>query len=153
MKQECIPVECVPSAAVTAGGCLPRGCVSAQGGCLPRGVCVQGECLPGRGCRGGVCPGCVCVQGVCVQGGAGGCLPSGVAAPVHAGIPPPGQNDRCLWKFYLATTMLRTVKKFWMLYFENFVLSFTAQKSIPLHHQWRYGDISDNSANFIQSKN
>ena len=45
---------------------------------------VSGGCVS-RVC---VCPGCVCVRGVCVQGGAGGCLPSWVAAPVHAGIPP-----------------------------------------------------------------
>ena len=37
-KQECIPVGCVPSAAVAVswgGRCLPRQGVSAQGGCMP----------------------------------------------------------------------------------------------------------------------
>ena len=85
------------------GGCLPRGCLpkgvsawgmSAQGveGCLPRLVSTWG-CLP-RGCLpGGVCP--------------GGCLPWGVCQ-----TPPPPVNrmtDRHLWKYYLATTSLRTV--------------------------------------------
>ena len=63
MKQECIPVRCVPSAAVAFGGRgVCRGGVSAQGGmsaqrvsCLPRGwvVCLGGGmsaqrvgCLP-----------------------------------------------------------------------------------------------------------
>ena len=54
-KQECIPVGCVPSAAVAVsgvggvclGGCLPRGELSAQGGCLSKGVVsAQGGCLP-----------------------------------------------------------------------------------------------------------
>ena len=39
-KQKCIPVGCVPSAAVAIcwGGVCPGGCL-AKGGCLPRGVC------------------------------------------------------------------------------------------------------------------
>ena len=69
-KQECIPcipVGCVPSAAVAwgclpggvyLGGCLPRGVFAREGiclrGCLPRGVCMRGGCLPRgylpRGC-------------------------------------------------------------------------------------------------------
>ena len=47
-KQECIPVGCVPSAAVTVLG----------GGCLPaRGVFAQRRdvCLPGAGVSAGVC--------------------------------------------------------------------------------------------------
>ena len=47
-KQECIPVGCVPSAAVaiSGGGCLPGGClpragVSSRGG----GICLGGVCL------------------------------------------------------------------------------------------------------------
>ena len=59
-RQECIPVGCVPSAAVTISG--------------REGVC-PGECLPGEGvsaqgrgvCRGGVCPGGVSVQGGCLS--------------------------------------------------------------------------------------
>ena len=63
IKQECIPVGCVPSAAVAVftpvcqsfcsqgGGCLPGGGLSAQGGvsargCLPRGyipVCTGAD--------------------------------------------------------------------------------------------------------------
>ena len=46
MLQECIPVGCIPSAAVAVGGgCLPGG--SAQGGgggCDQR--CLTGGCLP-----------------------------------------------------------------------------------------------------------
>ena len=56
-KQECIPVGCVPSAAVAVcwgGVCLGGGVcpgVSAQGGvcpggCLHRGVSAQGVCIP-----------------------------------------------------------------------------------------------------------
>ena len=46
-KQECIPVGCVPPAAVTVcrGGCLPGG-GSAQGGVCPEGGCLPGGCLP-----------------------------------------------------------------------------------------------------------
>ena len=54
-KQECIPVGCIPSAAVAiwGGGCLSRwsvcpGGVSAQGGCLPRGVSARG-CVSAQG--------------------------------------------------------------------------------------------------------
>ena len=52
-RQKCIPVGCVPSAAVSIEGGIYPG-VSAQEGCLPRGVSawgvsVQGVCLP-RGC-------------------------------------------------------------------------------------------------------
>ena len=92
-QQECIPIGCVPSAAVAVRGrCLPGG-VSAQGsvcpwGCLPQDVCLGGVCLGGV-CPGGVCPG----GGVCPRGG---CLPRG-------GVYPGGclrrgcvcQTDRC----------------------------------------------------------
>ena len=44
--QECIPVWCIPSAAVViCWGCLPRGCLIRgvfEGGCLPRGVSARG---------------------------------------------------------------------------------------------------------------
>ena len=43
-KQESIPVGCVPSAAVAAGG---------GEGVLPRGVCFLGSVLPGRCASGG----------------------------------------------------------------------------------------------------
>ena len=52
-RQECIPVGCIPPAAVAvSGGCLPgMGCLRREDGrCLPRG------CLPRRVCLGGVCP-------------------------------------------------------------------------------------------------
>ena len=57
-EQECIPVGCVPSAAVAVswGGVCP-------GGCLSRRVC------PGRCAQGDACPGvgvCLSAQGVCV---------------------------------------------------------------------------------------
>ena len=77
-KQECIPVGCVPSTAVAAGGrcvswgdCLPGGVcfrrISASG--VPTGVSAQGgvcqevsarRCLPASGLLEGVCPGDVC---------------------------------------------------------------------------------------------
>ena len=112
--QECIPVGCVPPAAVAVrGGCLPRrgicpeGClprrVSASG-YLPKGGCLPRWCLPrGVSVQWGVC------LGVCVSQYA---LDRGVFAPMHAGIHTPSVNrmtDRSLWKYYLATTSLRTV--------------------------------------------
>ena len=71
------------------GGCLPRGCL--PGGCLPRGVSAQGRCLLGGVSAGGVCLGVFAQGGVC-------------HTPSRC-----GQNDRHLWKHYLATTTLRTV--------------------------------------------
>ena len=70
MKQECIPVGCVPSAAVAAGGgrgvsqhALDRGVsawgvsvreggvgVSTLGGVAARGVCISQHALGGGGC-------------------------------------------------------------------------------------------------------
>ena len=57
-KQECIPVGCVPSAAVAVcpRWCLAGGGLSAQvhaGICLPRGVeaqCILGYVCPEGGC-------------------------------------------------------------------------------------------------------
>ena len=69
MKQECIPVGCVPSAAVAVywgGGVFPGGGVC-QGGSV-WGVCMSAQR--------GVCLGCVCVPG------------GGVSAPVN------GMTDR-----------------------------------------------------------
>ena len=81
-KLECIPVGCVPSAAVTIcwggvsayGGCLPRGMGGDVflGGCLPRvgclpvGVCLGGVCLLGGVCPGNGPLGCVCPEGRCL---------------------------------------------------------------------------------------
>ena len=53
IQQECIPVGCVPSAALAVwwgggwcpGGCLPSGGVWPEG-CLPRGDCLPRGCLP-----------------------------------------------------------------------------------------------------------
>ena len=85
-EQECIPVGCIPSAAVAIcwGGCLPRG-LSARGGVCPGGggVCPGGIC-PGRGCLSrGVSP-----VGVC---------PGGVYPSMHWGRHPPvdRMTDRC----------------------------------------------------------
>ena len=85
---------------VSAGGCLPRGCLSrglSAWGCMPRGV------SPGRYqtrvSRGGVCP----------MGGGGVCLPRGVSACTEADTTPCRQHDRQVLKHYLAATSLRTV--------------------------------------------
>ena len=57
VKQECIPVGCVPSAEVAVSG---RGCLT-RVVCLPWGGCV---------CPGCVCPGgCVCLGIRCLPGG------------------------------------------------------------------------------------
>ena len=91
MKQECIPVGCVPSAAMAIylGGCLHRG-----RGCLPR----RRGCLPKRGVAspGGVCPGSVCPQGVC-PGVV--CL----ARRVYTSHPVDRIFDTHLWKYYPST--------------------------------------------------
>ena len=127
LKQECIPVECISSAAVAAGG------VSAGGVCLP-GVFSQGVCVFLGGLSGDVCPGWRLPRGACLPGGY---LPRGVChEDVCWGVcpsacwdtPPRGQNDRHLWKYYLASTTLRTVKKLWNV--EMFSLSFHLQARI-----------------------
>ena len=77
-KQECIPVGCVPFAAVAVCWDVCPGSV-----CLGRGICpLVGVCLGGGGCAGGICMGCVCS--------------GGVSAPVHAGIQTP-----LLWTEFL----------------------------------------------------
>ena len=105
-------------------------CCSGRRGVSP-GVCVcLGGVCPGVVCAGGVCPRGVCQRGVCPGGClSGGVCPRGMSTPVHAGIhtplssrtggvcpsacwdthPPRGQNDRHLWKYYLAATRLQTV--------------------------------------------
>ena len=85
LKQESIPVGCIPSAAVAVGegGCLPR-----RGVCLG-GVC-RGRCLP-RGC---LPRGCVCLEKVSAQGvSAWGCLPGGCLPGGVSQIPPCEEND------------------------------------------------------------
>ena len=76
MKQECLPVRCVPSAAVAVcRGVSPGGELSAQWGCLPgSGVC------PGSVCPGGFMPRGVCPEG-CLPRGClpQKCLPKGVS--------------------------------------------------------------------------
>ena len=89
LKQECIPVGCVPSAAVAVcwgggvsaqwGVCLEGGVC--PGGCLPRGVSVRG-CMPRAG---GVSTWGVSAQVGCLLWGEvcpGGCLPRGMFAQV-----------------------------------------------------------------------
>ena len=79
-KQECIPVGCLPSAAVAVlGGCLPRSVclrLSAQ-----RGVC------PGGACLGGVCPGSCMPRA--------GRLPKGVSALGCTPPPMDRMTDAC----------------------------------------------------------
>ena len=97
-KQECIPVGCVPSAAVASvggGGVWPEGDVwPGEGGvCLPRGASDQGGMsAQGVSAQGDVCP--------------GGCLPQCMLR-----YTPP--VDRILnihfWKHYLSATTLQTV--------------------------------------------
>ena len=108
-KQECIPVGCVPSAAVAVsrGGGLFRGgcgCVSApwggvcsrgvsSGGCLLPGVCLLlGVSAPGGVCsQGGVCSGGCLLQGMSALGGCG--IPAWTEADTP---PPPPWTDRRL---------------------------------------------------------
>ena len=89
--QECIPVGCVPSAAVAVcegGDVWP-------GGCLLAGIC-PGGCLPGMSAHG------VSTQGV---------YPS-----MHLGRHPPPVDrilDTCLWKHYLSATSFADGKDGW----------------------------------------
>ena len=100
-RQECIPVGCVPSAAVAVcweGGICPRGVCPGGGVCLPRGWCLPGRGVSAQG-EGCVCPGGgMSAQGV-VSAGEGGCLPRGVYLPrgCLADTPHPvnRMTDRC----------------------------------------------------------
>ena len=85
-QQECIPVGCVPFAAVAVsrGGVCSVGCllmgVSASGGCLlMEGVCSGGVCSWGVSASRGVSRGDICSQGVCLFRGMS--APRGVSAP------------------------------------------------------------------------
>ena len=98
-QQECIPVGCVPSAAVAARGCLPGRDVW-PGGCLPMGVSASVYTdagihtpLPGRHSP-GVWPGGMCIP-----------------ACTEAHPPVDRILDTRLWKHYLSATTLRTVIK------------------------------------------
>ena len=85
--QQCILVGCVLSDAVAVGGEGIWPGVSARGGCLPGGVCLGGWLR-------------------------GECLPQCMLRYTHPQCTPPvnRMTDRHLWKYYLATTSLRTVK-------------------------------------------
>ena len=114
LKQECIPVGCVPAARRPyAGGCFPSG-VSAPGGSGPGGGLSQGECLSrGVWSQGGVCSGGgVWSQGGCLSQGSGprGCLLGGVSQHALRQNPLPvnRMTDRCK-NITLATTSLRPV--------------------------------------------
>ena len=84
--QECIPVGCVPSAAVAAGGMYPS--VHWQGG-VSQHALGSGVCIPACTRQGGICPwgclpkGCVCPEGVSAWEGvfSGVCLPGGGCLP------------------------------------------------------------------------
>ena len=136
LTQECIPVGCVPSAAVAVswgGGLLPGG-VYSQGGvssrgvsalrgvCSQGGVCSWGCLLPGVSALGGggcLLPGgwgCGCLlPGVGLSASRGGwCLLWGVSAPgggvpacTEADTPPCGQTHTC--KNITFATSLRSV--------------------------------------------
>ena len=102
-EQECIPVECVPPAAVAVcggGGVSAWQGVSAQGSVSVQGVSAQmGVCLGGVGPEGclpmeGVCPGrCLLRRGVCW----GGVCPWGFCPSACWDTHPPvdRMTDRC----------------------------------------------------------
>ena len=102
LKQESIPVGCVPPTSVAVGGgggVEGRVCfLQSGGGVLPGGVCF----------RGGVCPGGVRLGGVCLKGMSAqeGCLSRGVSSrrclSGGVGCLPGGENItllqlRCGW--------------------------------------------------------
>ena len=113
-KQECIPVGCILSTAVTVslGGCLLLGGVCSRGVCCsggvsaPVGVCSRGcLLLGGHLLLGGVCSwGGLLWGGVCSLGGCG--IPS-MHWGRHPHLLPCGQTDAC--KNITFATSLRTV--------------------------------------------
>ena len=130
VKQECIPVGCVPSAAVAVcwgvcpGGCLPRG--------NTWGMSAQGVSAWGGVCRAGWLLGDVCWEGGCLLGGVcpGGCLPRGCVsqhAPLADTPPVERMTDRCK-NITFPQLRLRTVINFsgTLVFSANWlVLSFT----------------------------
>ena len=120
IQQECIPVGCVPPARLpyagvcfSGGGCtclVPGGCTCqvwgggtclVPGGCVP-GLVLGGVYLPGPGGVPGPGGGCTCLVLGGVPAWSGGVYlpgPGGVPGQV---LPPHGQNDTRLWKYYLA---------------------------------------------------
>ena len=124
-KQECIPVGCIPSAAVviSLGGSAPGGLSAPGGVCLLWGVSVLGVCV----CSGGVSAPegwcllcgvgvCVCSRGCLLPGGRvsawGVSAPEGVWYPsMHSGRPrpPPPCGQTHAYKNITFATSLQTV--------------------------------------------
>ena len=117
LKQECIPVGCVPSA--TAAVCWG---VPAPGGACSWGVPAPGGCL----LQGVPARGCLLLGGACCWG----CLLLGVVSQ-HAlrQTPPPRQTDRC--KNITFASSLRTVN-----IKENSLIHFSVVFPLLLHEVW-----------------
>ena len=103
LKQECIPVGCVPAArwpyaGVCCRGGLLRGVCSGGcplwGGCLLQGGVYSGGCLlPGVSALGGVCSGGCLLRGV--VSAPGGCVCSWGVLPQTCPPPVNRMTDRC----------------------------------------------------------
>ena len=80
IKQECIPVECVPTAAVSVTRChYQGGCLSGRGICREGGLCLDGGLCPeGISVQGFRSTGGLCSQDVSVSLSRGGGSVSGV---------------------------------------------------------------------------
>ena len=139
LKQECIPVGCVPAVrrpyagvcfpggvcSTGEGGCLLPGGLSAPGGCLLPGVVCLGDLLRGGGvCSWGVSQLVDCMlesasggvvsasRGVVSAPGGGICSQGGIPACIEADpLPPPPVNRMTsrCKNITLATTSLRLV--------------------------------------------
>ena len=106
IKQECIPVGCVPSAAVAVSG----GGVVCLGGCLPGGVYPRGVSAK-EGGRGGLPSGGVSAQRGCMPRDV--CLGRGVSVGgIYSSLPLPvnRMTDRCK-NITFPLLRLRTVMK------------------------------------------
>ena len=98
-----------PPASPSATGTLPRRSTRLEQECIPVGCATVAICLWGEGLPMGVSAWEVSARGVstwgCLPGGvylrclSGGCLSGDVC---QTPPPPAGQNDRHLWKHYLA---------------------------------------------------